>query len=214
MARHPQLPPRRYRGRVSEIPWWGLPLVAAVFTLVGAAVAQLVTVRHQHGGRQADKTTRWYEERKSAYVGLLAAFERTTVRLRTGFAAGITEPDPVLYLDEIGPALMQVRLLASGPVRSAALAVHLLLEDLHKPRRSPVPGRDPGQHFLEKLAHIPLVMRDLEVAVREELDIDVSPPPSPAEQPDGRPARGFGQRGRAARGGRAVGAAPGGDPAG
>jgi hypothetical protein len=160
---------------VSEIPWWVLPVIAAVSALVGAAVARLVTARTDR--RRADTTARWYAERESAYVALLAAFERTIVRLRTGFATGITEPDPLLYLDEIGPALMRVRLLASGGVRSAALAVHLLLEDLHKPRKAPVPGRDAGQHFLEKLAHVPLVMRDLEVAVRDELGIDVSPPP-------------------------------------
>lgn len=198
VARQHQAVARRYRGRVSEIPWWGLPLVAAVFALTGVAVAQLVTDRTNRAGRRAEKSIRWYEERKGAYVALLAAFERTTVRLRTGFAAGVTDPDPLLYLDEIGPALMQVRLLASGPVRSAALAVHLLLEDLHRTRAASVPGREAGQHFLEKLAHIPLVMHDLEVAIREELDIDVSPPPpAPVEEPDWRQrTRGLMARGR------------------
>lgn len=171
---------------MSDIPWWGLPLIAAAFVLLGAAVAQLVTIRNEHGGRQARKTARWYEERSSAYVALLAAFERSTVRLRTGFAAGITEPDPMRYLDEVGPALMQVRLLASAPVRSAALAVHLILDDMHGQRPTPRPGREPGQHFLERLAHVPLVMHEFEVAIRDELAIDPTPPPAPPPAPDWR----------------------------
>ena len=171
---------------MSDIPWWGLPLIAAAFALLGAAVAQLVTIRNEHSGIQARKTARWYEERTTAYVALLAAFERSTVRLRTGFAAGITEPDPMHYLDEVGPALMQVRLLASAPVRSAALAVHLLLEDMHGRRPTPQPGREPDQHFLDRLAHVPLVMHEFEVAVRDELGIDPTPPPAPPAAPDWR----------------------------
>lgn len=163
---------RRYRCRVLEIPWWALPVVAAVSALVGGALGRFAASRRGPG----DSAARWYEERKATYVTLLAAYERTIVRLRTGFAGGITEPDPMRYLDEVGPALTQVRLLASGPVRSAALAVHLLIEDLHKPRPVPVPGRDAGQHFLEKLAQIPLILRELEVAVRDELDIGPTPP--------------------------------------
>jgi hypothetical protein len=168
---------------VSDIPWWGLPLIAATFALLGAVAAQLVTIRNEHGGRQARKDRRWYEERTAAYVGLLAAFERTTVRLRTGFAAGVTEPDPLIYADEIGAALMQVRLLASAPVRSAALSVHLLLEDMHGLRPAQLAGRDPDKPFLERLSHVPLLMHEFEVAVRDELNIDPTPPAAVPESP-------------------------------
>jgi hypothetical protein len=162
---------------VSQIPWWGLPLIAAVFALVGAAVALLVTARNDYVRNRVRKTRRWYDERKTAYVELMAVFERVVYRLRAGDAAGGKEPDPLVYLDEVGPALMQVRLLASGPVRSAALAVHLLLEKLHTSGRpSSVPGVEPEKHFRELLAQVPLVMQEFEVAVREELDIRTSPP--------------------------------------
>ncbi len=162
---------------VSGIPWWGLPLIAAVFALVGAAVAQLVTARNDSTRNRVRKTRRWYAERKAAYVELLAVFERVVHRLRAGQAAGGRDPDPLVYLDEVGPALAQVRLLASGPVRSAALAVHLLLEKLHTTGGpAPVPGVEPQKHFRELLAQVPLVIQQFEVAVREELDIRTSPP--------------------------------------
>ena len=162
---------------MSAIPWWGLPLIAAVFALAGAAVAQVVTFRDKRLRRRVRRTRRWYEERKAAYVALMAAFERALYRLRATDTAGDTEPDPLLYLDDVGPALMQVRLLASAPVRSAATAVHLLLEQLHggrKPAR--VPGVEPEKHSRELLAQVPLVMQQFEAAVRDELHIVTDPP--------------------------------------
>jgi hypothetical protein len=166
---------------VSEIPWWGLPLTAIVFALVGAAVAVLVSARDEYARSRVRKTRRWYAERRDAYVELMAVFERVVYRLRTGYAAGGKEPDPLVYLDEVGPALAQVRLLASGPVRSAALAAHLLLEKLHTTGGpASVPGVEPQKHARELLAQVPLVMQEFEVAVREELDISTTPP-RPAE---------------------------------
>jgi hypothetical protein len=162
---------------VSEIPWWGLPLIAAVFALAGAAVALLVQARNDYARSRARRTKRWYAERKDAYVELMAVFERVVYRLRAGMNGSGREPDPLAYLDEVGPALAQVRLLASGPVRSAALAVHLLLEKLHATGGpAPVPGVEPQKHQRELLAQVPLVMQELEVAVRDELEIEVTPP--------------------------------------
>jgi hypothetical protein len=168
------------------IPWWGLPLIAAVFALVGAAVALIVTARNNYVRNRVRRTRRWYEERKAAYVDLMAAFERTFYRLRATYAAGHKEPDPLGYLDDVGPALMQVRLLASGPVRSAALAVHLLLEQLHGGLRpASVPGVEPEKHVRELLIQVPLVMQQLEAAIRDELEISTTPPhPVEAADPD------------------------------
>jgi hypothetical protein len=159
---------------VSAIPWWGLPLIAALFALAGAAAVLLATGRQDDG--RSRRTRRWYNERKSAYVDLMAVFERAFYRLRSTLEAG-RAPDPLAYLDEVGPALMQVRLLASGPVRSTALAVHKLLEQLYgglKP--APVPGVEPEKHVRELLVQVPLVMQQLEAAIREELGISTSPP--------------------------------------
>jgi hypothetical protein len=193
---------------VSAIPWWGLPLIAAVFALAGALVAQLVTARNDHVRNRARRNRRWYAERREAYVTFMAVVERVAYRFRTGAAAG-RRPDPLQYLDEIGPALMHVRLLASGPVRSAAMAVHLLLEKLHDSGRpSGVPGVDPDKHVRELLVQVPLVLQQFEVAVREELEIQASPPPMIDEPPPDlrERARGLLRRpgGRVSRGDRPV----------
>ena len=168
---------RRYGYRVSQIPWWGLPLIAAVFALAGAATAQLVSARNDYLRSRRKRTKRWYEERKAAYVELLAVFERDTYRLRAASDAGQKPAPGITYVDEVGPALMQVRLLASGSVRSAALAVHLLLQKLHgEMNPTAVRGVQPQIHFRELLAQVPLVMQQFEVAIREELRIDAEPP--------------------------------------
>ncbi|GGK81098.1 hypothetical protein [Mangrovihabitans endophyticus] len=162
---------------MSEIPWWGLPLIAAVFALAGAGTAMIVSARNDYARGRVRKTRRWYEERMSAYTELMAAFDRVVYRLRTGYAARGRQPDPMAYLDEVGPALMRVRLLASGPVRSAALAAHLLLEKLHETGKpAAVPGVDPEKHGRELLAQVPLVLQEFEAAAREELEITPQPP--------------------------------------
>ena len=167
---------------VSQIPWWGLPLIAAVFALAGAATAQLVTARNDYLLRRRRRTKRWYEERKAAYVDLLAVFERDFYRLRTAYEAGEKPAAALAYVDEVSPALMQVRLLASGPVRSAALAVHLLLQQLHgQMNPSAVPGVRPETHFRELITQVPLVMQQFEAEIREELGIDTNAPDRPAE---------------------------------
>jgi hypothetical protein len=164
---------------VSQIPWWGLPLIAALFALAGAATAQLVSARTDYLMRQRRRTKRWYAERKAAYVELLAVFERDVYRLRAAFEAGDKPLPGLAYVDEVGPALMQVRLLATGPVRSAAIAVHLLLQKLHgEMNPSAVPGVRPETHFRELLAQVPLVMQQFEAEIRVELGIETDPPQS------------------------------------
>ena len=164
---------RRYGYRVSGIPWWALPLTAVVFTLAGAGLAQLVTARDDLVRSRRKRTRRWYEERRAAYVQLLAVFERDTARLRAASEAGEKPPPALVYVDEVGPALMLVRLLASGSVRSAALAVHMLLQKLHgEMNPAAVSGVQPQTHFRELLAQVPLVVQQFEAAIREELGID------------------------------------------
>jgi len=148
--------------------------------VAGAAAAMLVAARNDYARSRVRRTKRWYEERKSAYIQLMAVFDRTVYRLRAGDAAG-RGPDPLDYLDQVGPALMQVRLLASGPVRSAALAVHLLLTKLHETGKPAPPGVEPEKHNRELLAQVPLVMQEFEVAIREELEISATPPAPAAD---------------------------------
>jgi hypothetical protein len=170
---------------VSDIPWWGLPLIAAVFALAGAATVQFATARDNYLHSRRRRTRRWYEERKAAYVALLAVFERDTYQLRLAYDAGTKPASPLAYVDEVSPALMQVRLLASGPVRSAALAVHVLLQQLHgEMNPAAVSGVQPQIHFRELLTQVPLVMQQFEAAIREELHIEQTPPGAD-ESPNG-----------------------------
>ncbi|MEV0901798.1 hypothetical protein [Actinoplanes sp. NPDC049802] len=177
--------------RVSQIPWWGLPLVAVVFALAGAAMAHLVSARNKQLLTRERRDRQWYEERKDAYCRLLAAFDRATHQLRMAYDAGEKPPTPLAYVDQIGPSLMPVRLLASGSVRSAALAVHLQLERLHgEMNPAGVVGVQPQTHFRELLAQVPLVMQQLEAAIREELSIlDTPPKPLPSLNGRVRPKR-------------------------
>lgn len=152
--------------------------MAVVFAVAGAAAAHLAAARTNH---RRSRSRQWYDERKAAYVQLLTGFERATYRLRAAYEAGEKPPTALTYMDEIGPALMPVRLLSSGSVRSAALAVHLQLQRLHgEMNPAGVVGVEPRTHFRELLAQVPLVMQQFEAAIRDELEIDDTPP---AEEP-------------------------------
>jgi hypothetical protein len=168
-----------------------LPLVAVVFALAGAGVTLLVSARDEYARSRAKRTKRWYAERKEAYIALMTEFERATYRLRAAYDSGQNPPGPFTYVDAVGPALMQVRLLSSGQVRSAALAVHLLIEKLYGERPVPPPGVDPEKSVREMLGHVPLVMQQFEAAVREELGIEVAPPPPPSVPPPSRGLRSY-----------------------
>ncbi len=151
---------------------------------------QLTSARNDYLRSRRRRTRRWYEERKTAYVALLAVFERDNFRLRAAQDAGEKPVPALVYLDEVGPPLMQVRLLASGPVRSAALAVHVLLQKLHgEMNPAAVIGVQPQIHFRELLTQVPLVMQQFEAAIRDELDIETAPP-APPSAPNGK-ARGL-----------------------
>lgn len=174
---------------MSEIPWWGLPLVAVVFALAGAGVAVLVQARVTRTRARAERAGHWYAERRDAYVALLAHFERAAYRRRVALDAGDPNPAPFTYLDETGPALMRVRLVASGPVRSAVMAVHLMLEKIYTTGSTPPPGVEPVKAVREMLGQVALVMQELEEAIREELEIRPTPPVAPAEIPPPRSLR-------------------------
>jgi hypothetical protein len=154
-----------------------------VFALVGAGVTLFVSAHDNYVRSRAKRTERWYAERKEAYVALMTEFERATYRLRAAYDGGLPLPGPLTYLDAVGPAVMQVRLLASGQVRSAALAVHLLIVRLYEPRSALPPGVNPEKSLREMLGHVPLVMQEFEAAVREELEIQATPPPPVVDPP-------------------------------
>lgn len=155
-----------------QTPWWGLPLVAALFAVGGMVAATLLTGRTVRASRQRATEERWYSDRWAAYLALLAAFQRSMARMRRGFEEGIRTPDLMLYHSEVGAALAQVRLVAPLSVRNAAMAVHRLIEDIHEPRAAQSPTTGTAPEFLERLSHVPLLLQAFEVAVRDELGID------------------------------------------
>lgn len=170
---------------MAETPWWALPVVAAVFALGGCLATLAVTANVERARRVQAHGELWYTDRLAAYVALLAAFQRSVARLRRGFADGVLPPDVLHYLDEVGTALMQVRLLASLPVRNSALAAHRLIEDLHGRRADPATAVSADPEFLDRLAHVPLAMQAFEAAVRAELGIDISGRPEPGSDAAG-----------------------------
>lgn len=170
---------------MSELPWWGFALTAGLFALGGILAAQLVAVRIEWANRRAQERQRRYDERRHAYVSLLAAFQSALVWARRGFDGDGPHLDSLLYIERVAPALMEVRLIASPPVLNAAMAVHKQMEELHERLAAPSPAQGRGRDFREVLALVPLTMQAFEEAIRDELEISTEwPRMSSTPRPD------------------------------
>jgi hypothetical protein len=55
----------------AEAPWWGIPVVAGLFTLLGAALSQLVNYLIERGRRERQKAERWDQDLRECAARLL-----------------------------------------------------------------------------------------------------------------------------------------------
>src|ERR1700722_6654167 len=60
----------------SGAPWWGVSVLAGVFTVLGAALAQIVTWLLARAQAQRDNVARWHNDRLEAYSAALLLFSR------------------------------------------------------------------------------------------------------------------------------------------
>jgi hypothetical protein len=57
-------------------PWWGVPLVAGLFTIVGIVAAQSATWIFDRRKARREDLTRWHVDRRQTYAHFLAALDR------------------------------------------------------------------------------------------------------------------------------------------
>ncbi|GAA1624642.1 hypothetical protein [Actinoplanes couchii] len=108
---------------MTQVPWWGVPLVTGLFALGGVLVAQVVIVRLDRLRIQREDSRRWLSERRRIYASLLAAAEAIYARLKQGWHedGGISE-----YRDDLTSLhvlCQEVRLMSAGDVNAAAWRV-------------------------------------------------------------------------------------------
>jgi hypothetical protein len=100
----------------SNPPWWGVPVLAGIFTILGAALSQTATLFIDRARWKRDNVTRWHVDRLRVYSELLLALDKIYDAL-TGDTGPPIEPEEVF--DAVQPAATTARLVASPDVDKA-----------------------------------------------------------------------------------------------
>jgi hypothetical protein len=99
-------------------PWWGVPVLAGVFTVLGATLSQTVTLFLARSQAKRDDNTRWHSDRLKAYSTLLPAIDRiyTALVSEENYGPPIEAED---VYDSLEPKATTARLIASPAVDKA-----------------------------------------------------------------------------------------------
>ncbi len=147
-------------GTPGSAPWWGVPLLAGIFALVGVLIAQLVAYRLERSRRQREDQRRRAEEEQRWDKNLVELYARYLVEIRDFVTAAAVAhlADKWPDLARLDQTFQEIRLLtrhqelaqAAFDVQKAAL---LCLRDVS--RSEPVNKRwlaelsAQGEHFFE-----------------------------------------------------------------
>lgn len=67
-----------------QSPWWGAPVLAGAFTILGASLSQIATLLLDRARARRDNETRWHSVRFENYSTLLAEIDKINYRLNLG----------------------------------------------------------------------------------------------------------------------------------
>src|SRR2546421_5552960 len=117
---------------VSTAPWWGVPLIAGIFAILGVSLSQVATwvldrrrTKRDDARIEREEKRRWHRERQDAYAAYLAS--ATSVQQQLGITwKGRSETLPTL-LERLLTCQAAVQLLASDSVAAAAMKVTLTI---------------------------------------------------------------------------------------
>jgi hypothetical protein len=97
-------------------PWWGVSVLAGVFTLLGAGISQLTTwLLDRSRARRAD-ATRWHRDRLEAYSVIMQKLDRIFSQLVDDEAR---TADPMSIYDAVEAAASHATLVAGRTVGEA-----------------------------------------------------------------------------------------------
>jgi hypothetical protein len=97
-------------------PWWGVPVLAGAFTVLGAALSQAATLFLARAQTKREDLTRWHADRLKTYSMLLLALDKIHYNLISPSTPTI-EPEEVF--DAVEPAATTARLVAGPDVDKA-----------------------------------------------------------------------------------------------
>jgi hypothetical protein len=95
-------------------PWWGVPVLAGILTILGAALSQITTWLLDRARARRDAMTRWHSDRLEAYSAVLLALDKIFNKL----VEDETAVGPQQVFDAVEPQATRARLLAGPDVEA------------------------------------------------------------------------------------------------
>jgi hypothetical protein len=111
---------------MSDVPWWGVPLVAGVFALGGVVLAQVNAVVMDRLRVRREDARRWHEDRRAVYARYLNAADAAVRQITSGPVDGDHRNDDdwraavARALGELGGVRTEIQLVASVAVYDLA----------------------------------------------------------------------------------------------
>lgn len=107
-------------------PWWGVPLIAGIFAILGVSATQWITWALDHRRSKREDARRWHADRRAAYAGFLVEAEALLMKT-SGYLRARERGDSIgsrsAALDAakvLNVRRYDLRLVASAEVRDAA----------------------------------------------------------------------------------------------
>jgi hypothetical protein len=111
---------------MSDVPWWGVPLIAGVFALGGVLLAQVNAIVMDRLRVRREDARRWHEDRRAVYARYLNAADAAVRQITSGRVDGDHRVDDEWraavagVLGELGRVRTEIQLVASVAVYAAA----------------------------------------------------------------------------------------------
>jgi hypothetical protein len=111
---------------MSDVPWWGVPLIAGVFALGGVVLAQANAIVMDRLRVRREDERRWHEDRRAVYARYLNVADAAVRQITSGRVDGDHRNDDEWravvagVLDELGGVRTEIQLVASVAVYDVA----------------------------------------------------------------------------------------------
>jgi hypothetical protein len=101
-------------------PWWGVPLIAGLFTILGVGAAQVVAWTMDKRKARREDERRWLQDRRQVYAAFLNAATKVHMALGRSRHEGQQQESSVDLLNDINFCRQEVWLIATREVGDAA----------------------------------------------------------------------------------------------
>jgi hypothetical protein len=119
---------------MTQVPWWGVPLVAGLFALGGVLATQFTVVRLDRLRVKREDSRRWLADRRRIYASLLASAEVIYESLKIEWTSGNGASAYREEITSLRVLCQEVRLMSTREVNAAAWEIS---EKLTKVTQSP-----------------------------------------------------------------------------